>query len=134
MDNVTIYTDGSCIKHGGSGTGNGGYAAILSCRGAQKEVSGSVKDTTNQRMEIMAVIAGLEALTRPCIVTLHTDSMYVVETMKSNWKRKANLDLWGRLDKVAMKHDITWNHVKGHNGNLMNERCNILAQTEARKE
>lgn len=134
MDMVEIYTDGSCIKYGGSGTGKGGYAAILKCRAATKEVSGRAEETTNQKMEVMAAIAGLEALTRPCNVMLYTDSMYVVETMNHNWKRKANLDLWARLDEAAAEHNITWKHVKGHSGNPMNERCNKLAQTEARKE
>lgn len=134
MYNVTIYADGSCIKYDGSGTGEGGYAAVLECRSVTKEICGRISDTTNQRMEIMAAIAGLEALTRHCNVTLYTDSMYVVETMNRNWKRKANLDLWSRLDKVSAKHNVIWNHVKGHSGNPMNELCNKLAQTEARKE
>lgn len=134
MKKVIIYSDGSCIKYNGAGTGKGGYAAILKYKHQIKEVKGQIRETTNQRMELTAAIAGLSALKELCHVELYTDSMYLVQTMTAGWKRKANLDLWAILDKLAAKHHITWKHVKGHSGNELNERCNSLAQTEARKE
>lgn len=140
-DEVVVYTDGACEPNPGSG----GWAAILSYKGRSREVSGGERDTTNNRMEMMAAIQALEALKRPCSVTLHTDSEYLKEGMttwlpawkRRDWKRKGgaikNLDLWQRLDALAQKHQVRWKWVRGHAGNSLNERCDELACAEIAK-
>lgn len=133
---VKLYADGSCSGN----PGPGGWGTILSFGAHEKELSGGELDTTNNRMELRGVIAGLEALTRKCKVEVYTDSNYVVSGMKSwiaGWKANGwktsnkkpvkNEDLWRQLDELASKHDITWNWVKGHNGHAYNERADRLA-------
>lgn len=137
---VTIHTDGSCL----SNPGPGGWAVILNWRGTEKELSGSVADTTNNRMELQAAIEGLNALSRPMQVELHTDSKYVmngVTDWMARWKANgwrtaakkpvANQDLWEQLDAATQRHQITWHWVKGHAGNELNERCDVLARSAA---
>ncbi len=126
---VTIYTDGACSGN----PGPGGYAAILVAqdnRGnvvKERQIVGGAKDTTNNRMEITAVIEGLKALTRPTEVTVVTDSKYVMNTVTEDWKRKKNHDLWQQLDELVTLHQIAWEYVKGHAGHEYNERCDRLA-------
>ena len=137
---VVIYTDGSCL----SNPGPGGWAAILQWQGNERELTGSELETTNNRMELMAAIKGLDAVKRPMIIELHTDSRYVMNGVtdwmprwKANgWKtaaRKAvaNQDLWGKLDRAVTRHDVHWHWVKGHAGDPLNERCDSLARSAA---
>jgi len=139
---VTIYTDGGCAPN----PGPGGWAAILLMGAHQKELKGGEPATTNNRMELMAAISGLEALTRPCVVDLHTDSQYVRDGITkyiNNWKRNGwrtaakepvkNQDLWQRLDDVSDLHTVRWHWVKGHAGDHHNERADELVH-EARTE
>ncbi|WP_298428745.1 ribonuclease HI [Rhodoblastus sp.] len=134
---VAIWTDGACSGN----PGPGGWGAILTFNGVEKEFSGGEAATTNNRMELLAAISALEALTRPCAVDLHTDSQYVrqgVTAWMHNWKRNGwrtadkkavkNDDLWRRLDEAARRHDIAWHWVKGHAGDPMNERADALAR------
>jgi ribonuclease HI len=134
---VQIWTDGACSGN----PGPGGWGAILTFNGAEKEFSGGEPATTNNRMELTAAISALEALTRPCAVDLHTDSQYVrhgVTSWMHGWKRNGwrtadkkpvkNEDLWKRLDEAAQRHDIAWHWVKGHAGDPMNERADALAR------
>ncbi|MCC5795727.1 MAG: ribonuclease HI [Methylophaga sp.] len=138
MDEVDIFTDGACSGN----PGPGGWGAILRLRGKQveKELSGAEPDTTNNRMEMMAVIAALEALKKPCKVTITTDSQYVMKGMTewlSGWKAKQwktaarkpvkNADLWQRLDKAVSQHQVKWEWVRGHDGHPDNERADQLA-------
>ena len=136
MDKVEIFTDGACSGN----PGPGGWGAILRFNGVEKELSGSEKASTNNRMEMMAVIAALEALTRPCDVKITTDSQYVMKGMmewlpdwkKRNWKTAArkpvkNVDLWQRMEKAAQTHQIEWEWVRGHQGHPENERADQLA-------
>lgn len=144
---VTIYTDGAAR---GNPDGPGGYGTILSyidSTGVEhiREYSGGYKKTTNNRMELMAAIVGLEALTKPCMVTLYSDSQYVVKAfnehwldgwIKKGWKRGKNepvknVDLWKRLLKAKEQHQVTFCWVKGHDGHPQNERCDVLATTAA---
>ncbi len=144
---VIIYTDGSAR---GNPDGPGGYGTILSCLDSKgiehtKELSQGYKKTTNNRMEIMAVIVGLEALNKPCDVKVYTDSQYVVKTfnehwidgwIKKGWKRGKNepvknVDLWKRLLKAKEPHNVEFIWVKGHAGHPQNERCDKLATTAA---
>jgi ribonuclease HI len=126
---ITIYTDGACSGN----PGPGGYAAILVARDSrgnvikERQIVGGAKDTTNNRMEITAVIEGLKALTRPTEVTVVTDSKYVMNTVTEGWKRKKNNDLWQQLDDLTAKHQASWEYVKGHAGHEYNERCDRLA-------
>jgi len=133
---VEIYTDGACKGN----PGPGGWGAWLKFGQNEKEMFGGEKNTTNNRMELMAAIAALEALTRPCDVKLTTDSEYlrkgVLEWMqnwkKRNWKTASkrpvkNQDLWMRLDSAIQKHNIQWHWVKGHSGHEGNERADLLA-------
>ena len=138
---VTIYTDGSCLGN----PGPGGYAAILDYKGHSRELSGGFRRTTNNRMELLAVIEGLAALKEPCDVTLHSDSEYVVRAMREGWpdtwrkkgwrrngkKSVANRDLWVELMEMCRKHDVQFKWVKGHAGHPENERCDQLALTAA---
>jgi len=134
---VELYTDGACSGN----PGPGGWGAILSYNGREKELCGGEEDTTNNRMELTAVISGLEALKEPCTVTVYSDSKYVVDAMNqgwaekwhdNNWMRNAkepalNPDLWEQLLGLTMEHDVTFVWVKGHAGHPQNERCDKLA-------
>jgi len=137
MKAVNLYTDGACSGN----PGPGGYGAILEYKGAERELSGGSRQTTNNRMELLAAIAGLEALKEPCRVTLYSDSKYLVDAIEKNWLanwkargwRKAdkkpvlNQDLWERLDGLLATHTVTFVWVKGHAGHEQNERCDKLA-------
>ena len=138
---VEIWTDGGCKPN----PGPGGWAAILRYGSAEKELSGAEAATTNNRMELTAAAAALEALTKPCTVTLHTDSEYLrngitrwhTGWVRRNWRNAAgdpvaNMDLWRRVLDAAKPHTIDWQWVKGHSGNPMNERADVLA-TQARE-
>ena len=142
MDQVEIFTDGACSGN----PGPGGWGTILRAKGKEKELSGGEKQTTNNQMEMMAVIIGLEALTRPCQVKVTTDSQYVLKGMTEwlagwkakNWKTAAkkpvkNVELWQRLDKAAQPHKIEWQWVRGHQGHPENERADKLAVAERDK-
>jgi ribonuclease HI len=134
---VVIYTDGACSGN----PGPGGWGAILSYNGIEKELKGGENPTTNNRMELMAAISALEALKRPCTVELHTDSQYVRQGITGwihGWKRNGwrtadkkpvkNEDLWRRLDEALARHQVDWRWVKGHAGDVMNERADALAR------
>ncbi len=141
MKKVSLFTDGACSGN----PGPGGWAFILRCNSTEKELERSDGDpqTTNNKMELMAVIRGLEALKEPCQVTLYADSSYVLQGMSSwmkgwkqrGWKRKdgsrlvpvKNVELWQRLDELMQMHQIDFEHVKGHAGHVENERCDELA-------
>ena len=139
---VELFTDGACLGN----PGPGGWAALLRFKGADKELSGGEAMTTNNRMEMMAVIEGLRALTRPCRIAVTTDSQYVQKGITEwihSWKRRGwktadkkpvkNVDLWQALDEACGTHDISWHWVKGHAGHTENERVDVLARTEAEK-
>ena len=136
MEHVEIFTDGACSGN----PGPGGWGTILRAKGTERELSGGEKMTTNNRMEMMAVIAGLEALKRPCHVTITTDSQYVMKGMTEwlkgwkakNWKTAArqpvkNADLWQRMDAASQPHKLEWQWVRGHDGHPENERADQLA-------
>ena len=136
---VEIYSDGACSGN----PGPGGYGTILRYGNHEKELSGYDAETTNNRMEMLGAIAGLEALKQPCRVRLTTDSQYLVKGMTewiAGWQRKgwknskkeevANRDLWERLLALANTHQINWVWVKGHAGHEENERCDELARME----
>ena len=136
MKQVTVYTDGACSGN----PGPGGWAAVLVYKGHEKELSGGEASTTNNRMELSAVIAALGALTERCTVELYTDSQYIERAVnehwlaswkKRGWKRKdgpvKNLELWQELDRLLAAHDVTVRWVKGHADNEMNNRCDALA-------
>ena len=143
MKVVQLYTDGACKGN----PGPGGYGTILRYSGREKEISGGERATTNNRMELMAAIAGLEALTEPCEVTLYSDSKYLVDSVTKKWvygwkangwkksdKQPAlNVDLWERLLLMLEKHRVTFVWIRGHNGHEFNERCDKLAVAEAEK-
>ncbi len=133
---VDLYTDGACSGN----PGPGGWGALLLFGDHEKELCDGTFDTTNNRMELMAAIQGLNALTRPCIVNLYTDSKYVMDGMtkwihgwkKNGWRNASkkpvkNADLWQELEKATARHDINWNWVKGHTGHPENERADALA-------
>ena len=134
---VDIFTDGACSGN----PGPGGWGVLLRWNGTEKELSGGEKNTTNNRMELMAAIAALESLTRHMSVRLHTDSQYVKEGItqwiagwkRNGWKTAArkpvkNEDLWKRLDIAQARHRVTWHWVRGHNGHAENERADQLAR------
>ena len=143
LKKVTIYTDGACSGN----PGPGGYGAILIYNGKEKEISGGEKNTTNNKMEMMAVIKGLEALKEPCEVEVYSDSAYIVnaieqgwiESWKKNGWRKAdkkpvkNVDLWEKLLELMEKHSVTFNKVKGHADDEYNNRCDRIAVREREK-
>lgn len=135
-DIVTIYTDGACRGN----PGPGGWGAVLSYQGNTKEIYDGERETTNNRMEMMAAIMALESLKKPCVIKLNTDSKYLLKGITewlANWKRRGwktaakkpvkNEDLWRRLDEANSKHDIEWIWVKGHSGNPGNEHADQLA-------
>lgn len=135
-ERIIIYTDGACKGN----PGPGGWGVLMQYKGKKKEFFGGEQETTNNRMEQMAAIMALEALKKPCSVELHTDSKYLLQGITEwmdNWKKRGwktaakqpvkNEDLWRRLDKVIGKHKIKWVWVKGHAGNIGNERADILA-------
>ena len=134
---VFIFTDGACSGN----PGPGGWGAILRFGEVEKELSGGERNTTNNRMELMAAISALEALKRPAIVDLTTDSQYVRQGITSwihGWKRNGwrtsdkkpvkNTDLWQRLDEAISRHEVRWHWVKGHDGHAENERADQLAR------
>jgi ribonuclease HI len=141
MKKVSLFTDGACSGN----PGPGGWAFILRCTTTGKELerSDAEPESTNNKMELTAVIRGLEALREPCEVTLYADSTYVLQGMKSwlagwkrrGWKRKEgsklvavkNVELWQRLDQLMQTHKIIYEHVRGHDGHVENERCDQLA-------
>lgn len=136
MDKVLIYTDGACRGN----PGPGGWGAILSKGVHEKELYGAERDTTNNRMELMAAIRGLEALKRPCEVTLVTDSVYLKKGITEwlpQWHRRGwktagrkpvkNIDLWQRLEQALDGHRLHWKWIKGHSGHPENERADRLA-------
>ena len=137
---VEVHTDGACLGN----PGPGGWGALLRWREVERELSGGEPDTTNNRMELMAAIAALEALREPCDVILTTDSQYVRQGIMdwlSNWIRRGwktaggdpvkNRDLWERLQAASAPHTIDWRWVKGHSGHPENERVDVLARTAA---
>lgn len=129
MTKVTIYTDGACSGN----PGPGGWAAILSDGTREKHISGGEEDTTNNRMELLAAIKGLEALRYPCEVDLYSDSQYLISTMTKGWKRNKNVDLWAMLDYYASNHSINFIWVKGHASNEYNNKCDQMARAEITK-
>lgn len=134
---VILYTDGACSGN----PGPGGWGALLIWNGKEKELSGSEPNTTNNRMEMRAVIEGLKALKKPCRVKIHSDSALIINTFKKNWItgwqnrgwRKAdkkpveNRDLWEEMLQAMEPHDVEWIKVKGHSGNELNDRVDALA-------
>jgi ribonuclease HI len=140
--NVRLYTDGGCINN----PGPGGYGVVLIYGSHRRELSGGFRWTTNNRMEIFAAIAGLEALKEPCRVTLFSDSQYVVNAMQKGWasrwqangwrrsgkERALNPDLWERLLELCGIHEVKFEWVRGHAGDAENERCDELATAAAR--
>ncbi|MBQ7286095.1 MAG: ribonuclease HI [Alphaproteobacteria bacterium] len=142
MPEIEIYTDGACSGNPGAG----GWGAILRCGTVEKELSGGEKDTTNNRMELTAVIEALKALKKECSITLYTDSRYVMDGINQwlpNWKSNnwrttnkkspvKNIDLWQQLDTLVSQHQIKWVWVKGHNGHPENERVDTLARNQAK--
>jgi ribonuclease HI len=142
MKNVILYTDGGCINN----PGPGGYGVVLLYDSHRKELSGGFRKTTNNRMEILAAIAGLEALKEPCRVTLFSDSQYLVFAIQKGWalkwqangwrrnnkERAINPDLWERLLKLCEIHEAQFRWVRGHAGHSENERCDELAKAAAR--
>jgi len=136
MDKVVIYTDGACRGN----PGNGGWGAILRYGDHERELYGAERDTTNNRMELLAAIQALEALKRPCEVVLTTDSEYLrrgITEWLPQWKRRGwktadkkpvkNQDLWERLERAAQPHRIQWDWIRGHSGHPENERADRLA-------
>lgn len=137
---IEIFTDGACSGN----PGIGGWGALLRYKDIEKELSGGEKNTTNNRMELTAVIEALKALKTTCNITLYTDSKYVmcgITEWMENWKRNGwrttnkksdvkNIDLWQQLDELIKKHEIRWVWVKGHNGHPENERVDTLARSE----
>ncbi|MCA9960889.1 MAG: RNase H family protein [Chloroflexota bacterium] len=126
MKDVSLFVDGSCRGN----PGPGGYCAILQANGHEKTLVGGDDQTTNNRMELMGVLAGLQMLKRPCAVNIITDSQYVVTILRGG-KAKANRDLVQALQVAATTHQITVQRVAGHSGHALNERCDRLAYAEA---
>lgn len=143
MKQIEIYTDGACSGN----PGPGGWGAVLIYNGKEKELSGSEKNTTNNRMELTAVIMALNALNQPCEVKLTTDSKYVCDAINKSWvyswrkngwkksdkKPALNVDLWKELLSLLEKHEVEFIWVKGHNGHKYNEICDALAVKEYQK-
>ena len=143
MKKVEMFTDGACSCN----PGPGGWGTILRYKGVEKELSGGDHETTNNRMEMTAVISGLKALNEPCEVDLYTDSKYVCDSVvkgwvyswkKNNWRKAdkkpaLNVDLWEDMLLLLEKHNVTFHWLKGHNGHPENERCDKLAVAETQK-
>lgn len=143
MKKIDIYTDGSCKKN----PGPGGWAAILVWNGHEKEISGGMADTTNNRMELTAVIEALSCLKEECDVSLTSDSKYVTDGITKGWAKSwkahgwkksdrspaLNPDLWERLLELCSRHNVEFIWVKGHAGHPYNERCDAMAQAQAEK-
>lgn len=125
---IDIYTDGSCIVN----PGPGGWAAIVFDGESKSVLSGGEQKTTNNRMEILAVVKGLQTVPEASEVTVHSDSQYVINTMTRNWKRNANQDLWEQLDAEVNRRAVKWQWVRGHSGHPLNEEVDKLANGEAR--
>ena len=125
---IEIFTDGACSGN----PGRGGWAAVILRDGYTQEICGGERRTTNNRMEMTAVIEGLAAVPTGSQVTVYSDSQYVVNTMTRNWKRRKNQDLWAKLDREAASHQVTWQWIRGHAGHPMNERADRLATQQAR--
>ncbi len=134
---VEVYTDGACSGN----PGPGGWGVLMRMGNHEKELYGGEAHTTNQQMELQAAVEALRALSKPCQVTIISDSKYVVQGMSEwihNWKKKgwktaskkpvANLERWQALDQLAAKHDVTWQWIKGHAGHVGNERADELAR------
>ena len=143
MKQVEIHTDGSCLGN----PGPGGWAAVLRFGQHRKEISGGFAPTTNNRMEIIAVLRALVLLTEPCCVDLYTDSQYVSKAIRDGWlkgwiargwitsakKPVKNRDLWERMAELLERHQVSFHWLKGHAGHKENERCDELARTESAK-
>jgi ribonuclease HI len=144
LDSVIIYTDGGCLGN----PGPGGYGAVLLYKGHRKELSDGYRLTTNNRMELLGAIIALESLKARTKVSVHSDSQYVVNGIEkgwaANWRRRGwikadkqpalNPDLWERLLKVCALHDVRFVWVRGHNGDVENERCDVLAKEAAQRK
>mgnify|MGYP004567885827 CR=1 FL=1 len=143
MKQIEMFTDGACSGN----PGPGGWGTILRYQGREKELSGGESQTTNNRMELSAVINGLEALKEPCEVKVTTDSRYVVDGITKGWARSwradgwrkkdkkpaLNPDLWERLLELTEKHSVSFNWIKGHAGHAENERSDALAVAQSKK-
>lgn len=143
LSKVSLYTDGACSGN----PGPGGWGAVLCCMGYEKELSGGEANTTNNRMELTAVIRGLEALNRKCDVTIYSDSRYFVDAVEKGWARSwqkngwrtsskepaKNPDLWEKLLSLLDEHEIKLVWLKGHAGHPENERCDKMAVAESQK-
>lgn len=143
LKQVEIFTDGACSGN----PGPGGYGVILRYKGASRELSGGDPNTTNNRMELTAVIVGLRSLKEPCAVTLYSDSKYIIDAIQKGWARRwkqngwmrnkkdpaLNPDLWEQLLQQLDRHRVTFVWVKGHAGHPENERCDALAVEESQK-
>ncbi len=142
MKEIILYTDGACSGN----PGPGGWGAVLIYKNHEKEFSGGEVETTNNRMELMAVIRGLEAIKEPCKVDIYSDSAYVVNAFLQDWVSKwklngfrttkgmvMNLDLWQKLLSLLDNHEVVWHKVKGHADNAYNNRCDALARGEIDK-
>ncbi len=143
LPEVILYTDGACSGN----PGPGGWGALLIWNGKEKELSGGEPDTTNNRMEMRAIIEGLKALNRPCHVKVHSDSALIINAFTKgwidNWKKRGwkksdkkpveNRDLWEEMLQAAAPHTMSWIKVKGHSGNRLNDRVDALAVMESQK-
>ena len=143
MKNIILYTDGACSGN----PGPGGWAAILEYNGTEKMISGGEESTTNNRMELTAVIQALLALKEPCVVELYSDSKYVIDALEKGWlygwqkkgwvksdkKPALNVDLWEQLLPLIDRHQVHYHWVKGHASNAKNNRCDELAVAESHK-
>lgn len=143
MKKIEMFTDGACSGN----PGPGGWGTILRYKGVEKELSGGEHETTNNRMELTAVISGLKALTEPCEVDLYTDSKYVCDSVekgwvyswkKNNWRKAdkkpaLNVDLWEEMLALLDKHKVTFHWLKGHAGHPENERCDEMAVLQSHK-
>ncbi|MEA2103407.1 MAG: ribonuclease HI [Candidatus Cloacimonadota bacterium] len=142
MKKIKIFTDGACSGN----PGPGGWGAILKHNDHSKRISGYSPKTTNNQMELTAVIKALEKLKESCDIEIYSDSKYVIQGMSAwifSWKKRGwknskketvkNMDLWKKLDKLSNKHNVKWNWVKGHDGHPENEECDKLARSEIEK-
>jgi ribonuclease HI len=143
MKQITIYTDGACSGN----PGPGGWGAVLDYKGTQREISGGEADTTNNRMEMMALISALRLLKEPCDITLCSDSKYVIDALQKGWakgwrargwvkadkKPALNSDLWAQMLDLCEGHKFTYQWIKGHAGHKENERCDALAVAQSQK-